>query len=382
MNSESLKQKFSDKYGRPAQHVVRAPGRVNLIGEHTDYNDGFVLPIAIEKCTLAALAIRKDRLLKLSSCQADTYVVIDLDAPIEPGPPKWGNYCRGVAAGLLAAGIKLRGADILFDSDVPLGGGLSSSAALDVSTAMALLVAADQVGAIGLYELARLCQLGDHKFAGTPCGIMDQAISAMGRVGRALLLDCRDGHTEMIPFNDPSMVLLVIDTEVKHELNDGGYASRRAQCELAAKKLGIASLRDADYALLETGWEKLDEKEQMRSRHVIGEIARTLEAVTALKAGDYHRFGSLMYASHESLRDDYEVSCEELDAIVELARPLKGVYGARMTGGGFGGSAIILAEAAHAQAISQAVTAGFEKKFGRRCPVIATHAAEGAGILE
>jgi len=383
MNIEPLKEQFAARFGRPPQHLVRAPGRVNLVGEHTDYNDGFVLPIAIDRQIAAAVAIREDRTLRLASMEADEQAAVALDEPIETGSPAWANYCRGVAAGLLDAGVELVGADVLFHSDVPLGAGLSSSAALEVCTAMALLAAAGKTGAVAPYDLARLCQTAEHVYAGAPCGIMDQAISVMGRAGRALLLDCRDGSTELIPFDDPRMVLLVADTQVKHAIADGGYAARRTQCESAAAKLHLPSLRDADAGMVadaaETG--KLDEKETMRARHVVGEIARTLAAVEALKGGDYRRFGELMYGSHASLRDDYEVSCPELDAIVELARPLGGVCGARMTGGGFGGSAIILAQAERAEEISQAVAAGFAERFGRACPIFATRAEAGAGML-
>ncbi len=287
-----------------------------------------------------------------------------------------------MAAGLVQKGVKLAGADILFDSTVPLGAGLSSSAALEVSTAMALMAASSAAGAVGGHELALLCQKAEHTFANAPCGIMDQSISILGQTGHALLLDCRTGQTRHVPFNDPSMVLLVADTQVKHAISDGGYATRRAQCESAAKKLRLRALRDADEKLLAGAAGGLDKKEQMRARHVVTEIARTLQAVEALGSGQYHRFGELMYASHASCRDDYEISCEELDHIVELARVCPGVYGARMTGGGFGGCAIVLAEAQHATAITDAIQKGFIAKYGRACPIFATHAAAGAGPKE
>jgi galactokinase len=196
-----------------------------------------------------------------------------------------------------------------------------------------------------------------------------------------LLLDCASGEVKQIPFNDPELVLLVADTKVKHELNDGGYAARRDQCYAAAKIMGVGMLREADGALLDANAEKLSDVEFRRSRHVIGEIKRTLDAVAALEGGDYHAFGELMVGSHNSLRDDYEVSCEELDAIVEIACSQDGVYGARMTGGGFGGCAIVLVEAAWADAVSQAIGDGFEGRFGHRCPIFATTAAAGAQAL-
>ncbi len=379
-----LKTAFASAFGRSALDVVRAPGRVNLIGEHTDYNDGFVLPIAIERQTLAAGAARDDRKVTFRSAQAEGDAVIELDGQVAPGEPRWANYCIGVAAGLLARGVPLVGCDVLFVSDVPVGGGLSSSASLEVATAKALLAAAGRLDAIGDRDLALLCQKAEHDFAGAPCGIMDQSIAIMGQSGRALLLDCRSGRTRQIPFDDPDVVLLVADTQVKHEISDGGYAARRGQCESAAARLGIGALRDADEARIEAAAAEgaLEGRELMRARHVVGEISRTLQAVEALENGDYERFGELMYGSHASLRDDYEVSCEELDAVVELARPCKGVYGARMTGGGFGGCAIVLAAANEAEQIAETITSSFEARYARRCPIFATRAAAGASVVE
>jgi len=382
MDISEIKRRFADKVGRPAAGLVRAPGRVNLIGEHTDYNDGFVLPIAIERETVAAFAPREDRTVCVASLQQDGLdATIDLDSPIEPGEPKWANYPKGVTAGLVARGEALVGCDILFNSTVPIGGGLSSSASLELATAKALLAAAGVT--VDDYELALICQKAEHDYAGTPCGIMDQAISVMGQAGRALLLDCRDGAVRQVKFDDPDIAVLVADTQVKHDLTDGGYAARRDQCYAAAAKLGVKMLRDADAATVAAAGDRgtLSGKELMRARHVVGEIQRTLEAVTAMEEGDYATFGRLMYASHASLRDDYEVSCEELDAIVEIARGCEGVYGARMTGGGFGGCAIVLARAASAEAIASAISDGYAERYGRPCPVFATRAAAGAGVV-
>ena len=379
IDPQSIQQRFVEQFGREPVGVVAAPGRVNLIGEHTDYNDGFVLPIAIERTTAAAFAPREDSIVRLVSVQADESAEIDFAGQLVAGKPAWANYSIGVAAGLVERGAAVTGADILFDSDVPLGGGLSSSASLEVATAMALL--GGTKGDIPDADLAKICQMAEHNFAGTPCGIMDQSIAIMGKGGGALLLDCRDSHTQQIPFDNPELVLLVADTQVKHELSDGGYAARRDQCYAAAAKLGVKMLRDADHDQVAAAAESLSEKERMRARHVVGEIDRTLEAVGALEAGDYERFGKLMVGSHNSLRDDYEVSCEELDAIVELACACEGVFGARMTGGGFGGCAIILVAADHADAVTQSVGDGFEKRFGHRCPIFATQAADGARRL-
>ena len=384
INTDELKGAFHSEYGRAPAGLVAAPGRVNLIGEHTDYNDGFVLPIAIERRTIAAWAPRDDRTVRFRSRQSDGEAAFDLGGEIAPGEPKWANYCTGVAAGLKAAGVALVGCDVFCVSDVPLGGGLSSSASLEVATAKALLAAAGALDAVDGRELALICQQAEHTFAGAPCGIMDPSIAILGRPGRALLLDCRSGQTRQIPFDDPDVVLLVADTQVKHEISDGGYAARRSQCEAAAAKLGVAALRDADAARIDAAGADgtLAGKELMRARHVVGEIARAQEAVAALEAGDYARFGELMYGSHAALRDDYEVSCDELDAIVELARRCEGVYGARMTGGGFGGCAIVLAAADKAGDIARAVASGFESRFARRCPVFATRAAAGACAIE
>ena len=365
-------------FARPAAGAVRAPGRVNLIGEHTDYNDGFVLPIAIDRDTVAAFATRDDRTLTFASGQADTKAVVNLDEKIAPGEAVWGSYCRGVAAGLLDRGVELVGMDVLFDSDVPLGGGLSSSASLEVATGLALLAGANAT--LDDYDLALLCQKAEHEFAGAPCGIMDQAVCVMGQTGRAMLLDCRDGSIRQVPFDEPGVVLLVADTQVKHDISDGGYAARRDQCYAGAAKLNVKMLRDADAATIEAAAAsgRLAGPELKRARHVVGEIARTLEGADALAGRDFGRFGELMYASHASLRDDYEVSCEELDAIVESARACGGVFGARMTGGGFGGCAIVLAADQAAGAIALRIADDFEKRFSRRCPIFPTRAAGGA----
>jgi len=364
--------------------VTRAPGRVNLIGEHTDYNDGFVLPIAIEREVTAAWARRDDRHVRFHSATVNETVSIELDEPLCPVPGAWSNYVVGVVKELLAAGVPLDGADVLLQSTVPLGGGLSSSAALEVATALALMAAARTPRAINGPELARLCQRVENDFAGAPCGIMDQSIVVMARAGRAMLLDCRSGQVRHVPFDDPGVVLLVADTQVKHAIGDErGYALRRRQCHQAARELGVKALRDVPPEQLEASGRRGTLRGDLlkRARHVVGEIERTLEAADALAAGDYGRFGRLMYASHASLRDDFEVSCPELDVIVEAARSCPGAFGARMTGGGFGGCAIALARSDSAEEVAEEVRAAFERRFGRRCPVFATRAAAGAGEL-
>ncbi|NQU75425.1 MAG: galactokinase [Planctomycetes bacterium] len=381
MDWSALTAKFESFFGvgeLPA--VVRAPGRVNLIGEHTDYNGGFVLPIAIEKQTVALVRPRADVQIVLRSTGAQGEGSVGLSEWIAPGEPKWANYCLGVIAGLKDRGLRLVGADILFDSDIPIGGGLSSSASLEVATALAVQTASGTVGTVPPRELALLCQKAENTFAGAPCGIMDQSVVVMAQAGTALLLDCRSGQTRYVPFDNPNMVLLVCDTQVRHDIGEGGYGVRRSQCESAAAKLGLPTLRDASAESV-ARCTKLSDVERMRVRHVIGEIARTTDATAALGAGDYDGFGKLMYASHQSLRDDYQVSCEELDAIVETARNCPGVYGARMTGGGFGGCAIVLVEARRGDDVAQAIAVAFADRFGRRCPISLTRAAGGASVV-
>jgi len=384
MNLDDPKSEFRRRFGTDPAGAVRAPGRVNLIGEHTDYNDGFVLPIAIDKQTVALYAPRDDRTVQFISLQAPTPAAVELDEPIAPGEPAWANYCKGVAVGLLDAGAALAGCDVLFDSDVPLGGGLSSSASLEVAAAFAMLSAAGAQGTIAPRDLALLCQRAENVFASAPCGIMDQTVAILARAGHALLLDCRSGETSHVPFDAPEVVLLVADTQVSHDIGGEGYPLRRAQSESAAAKLGVASLRDASAESVAAAAADgtLDEVEARRARHVVSEIARTLQAVEALAGSDYAAFGRLMYASHASLRDDYEVSCEELDAIVALSAAQEGVYGARMTGGGFGGCAIILAVAEQADKIAAAVGAGFAGRFDHPCTIFQTRACAGAEVLE
>lgn len=384
MDMKRLKSRFKETYGRLPAFTVRAPGRVNLIGEHTDYNDGFVLPIAIERQVVACVGPRHDRTINFTSCQAEEGASADLSKPIEAGKPAWANYCLGVAAGLSEAGVELCGADILFDSDIPTGAGLSSSAALEVCTAMALMVASGDIRAVTGSRLAHLCQRAENEFAGAPCGIMDQSISVMAQAGTALLLDCRSGDTKHVPFDDPNILLLVVDTQVKHAIGGGEYGRRRQRCAEAAGKLKLHALRDADRHMVAQAASDgvLDPTEARRARHVVTEIERTLAAADALEKGQYQHFGALMYASHNSLRNDYEVSCGELDEVVDIASRCKGVYGARMTGGGFGGSAIVLADADLARDASVEIAAGFQSRFGRSCPVFTTHAAAGAGPIE
>jgi len=288
-----------------------------------------------------------------------------------------------VLAGFQERGVKIPALDVAMMSTVPLGGGLSSSAALEVCTAT--LIEAATGKRIDPVEKALLAQKAEHEFAGVPCGIMDQFISALGREGHLLLLDCRTRKTELVPMNDPSVELLVVNTNVKHELGSGEYAKRRAECEQAAKILGVASLRDATAEQLEKAKGKMSEVVYRRARHVIGEIERTVHAAEGIRASNWPAVGNLMYASHASLRDDYEVSCKELDVVVEIAEDIGyrgGVYGCRMTGGGFGGCAVALVKTEAVGAITKKIAADYKAKTGIEAIIFSSRPAAGATIIK
>ena len=376
---------FQKTYGRAPRWIAAAPGRVNVIGEHTDYNDGFVLPMAIEYYTIMAADKPVDgkNVITFRSTSQPDAALVDLSAPVKPGTPKWGNYPRGVVAGFLARGVNPGGLDVLLHSTVPLGSGLSSSAALEVCTAT--LIEAVTGKTIDPVEKALLAQKAEHDFANVPCGIMDQFISALGREGHLLLLDCRTRKTELVPMSDPSVALLVINTNVKHELGSGEYAKRRAECEEAAKIIGVKSLRDATPDQLEKAKGKMSEVVYRRARHVIGEIERTVHAAEGIRASNWPTVGQLMYASHYALRDDYEVSCKELDVVVEIAEDIGykgGVYGCRMTGGGFGGCCVALVKADCMDAITKKIAADYKTKTGIEAAIFASRPAAGATIIK
>lgn len=378
-----LARKFQTIYGRAPRWFVAAPGRVNVIGEHTDYNDGFVLPMAIERyAVMAADLSQNSSAISINDVQFNETATIDISKPVEKGAPKWSNYIRGVVAGFQRRGVKIPALDVAILSNVPLGGGLSSSAALEVCTATLLETATGKK--MDPIEKALLCQKAEHDFAGVPCGIMDQFISVMGRQNHLLLLDCRSRETQLVPVNDPSVELLIANTNVKHELGSGEYAARRAQCEQAAKILGVPSLRDATADALEAAKGKMDEVVFRRARHVIGEIERTLHAAEGVRASNWPTVGQLMYASHRSLRDDYEVSCKELDAIVEIAEDIGengGVFGCRMTGGGFGGCAVALVKRDAVDALSKKIAADYKQKTGIEATIFVSRPAAGATVI-
>jgi galactokinase len=379
-------QAFTRTYGRPPRWMAAAPGRVNVIGEHTDYNDGFVLPMAIDRYTVIAAAPAADGngRIRLHSTAGNGAVSLDLGQPLKPAVKgAWSNYPVGVIAGFLDRGAKLSGFDALIHSNVPLGGGLSSSAALEVATATLLEAMTGQQ--LDPVDKAMLCQKAEHDYAGMPCGIMDQFISVMGRQDHLLLVDCRSRRPELVPMSDSSMALLVVNTNVKHELTGGEYAKRRAQCAQAAKALGVASLRDADADMLEQARGRMEEVDYRRARHVVSEIERTLHAAEGVRASNWPTVGQLMYASHRSLRDDYEVSCPELDAVVEIALDIGlegGVAGCRMTGGGFGGCAVALVHTDAVTPVSDRIASEYERRTKIKPALFVSRPAAGATVLK
>ena len=358
----SLARNFEELFGRKPEVISEAPGRVNLIGEHIDYSEGFVLPFAIADRTHAAIASRPDGLVRIASHQRKEKIFsIDIH-DVKPGSKgDWEKYVLGV---LWSLGITT-GVDILVDGSVPAGAGLSSSAALECSVAVGL----NELFSLNksLEDLARATQKAENDYVGMPCGIMDQSVSLMGKVGAALLLDCRDLTTESVPFNvaDAGLELLIIDTQAHHALVDGGYAERRAACESVAAKLNIPSMRHLTLEVLQANREKITETEFIRARHAVTEIARVLAAVTALRASDFETLGELINQSHISLRDDYAVSCPELDVAVDACLAA-GAIGSRMVGGGFGGSAIALIKAQDVAKTREAVTTAFESRGFKR----------------
>jgi galactokinase len=348
---------FTQRFGTKPR-VFSAPGRVNIIGEHTDYNDGFVLPIAIDRRTFVAIAPREDRIVRVASVVVNDATEFKTDEPADLSAHKWAKYVAGVAWSLQTRGVVLRGADLLIDSDVPIGAGLSSSAALEVATGTALTTISG--ASISRNELARAAQKAEHDFVGAKVGIMDQLAATWGRKGNALLIDCRSLETKQISLANLNAAIVVCNTNVKHQLASSAYNQRRAECEQGVELLrqrlpDTTALRDVSVADFEKYAHELPEPVRRRCRHVVTENSRTLKAAEALGRGDREQLGQLMRASHESLRDDYEVSCRELDLMVEIASLQDGVFGARMTGGGFGGCTINIVRGDHGHEFAEAV---------------------------
>jgi galactokinase len=351
-----------------------------LIGEHTDYNGGFAMPAAIGMATRVAMSPRDDRRISAQAVNFSEMVDFEIGAAGQIPRGHWSDYICGVALVLEAAGYALHGADLLIHSDVPIGAGLSSSAALEIAAALALLAASGRE--IDRRELALLCQRAENEFVGVRCGIMDQLASCMGRTGHALLLDCRSLDIKYVPI--PAHIRLVVcNSMVKHALATGEYNQRREECEQAVKRLSlflpqVRQLRDVTMAELNRLRTEIDATAFRRCRHVILENQRTIQAADALQNGNLKTFGRLLNASHQSLRDDYEVSCAELDILVELALGQAGVYGSRMTGGGFGGCTISIVDQSCADSFVAQITSDYARRTGIQCETYICQAAGGA----
>jgi galactokinase len=379
---ERASEMFAKCFGEPPKWKAAAPGRVNLIGEHTDYNEGFVLPMAIERFTVLAANRSTKREVTLHSVTTGETATFSLRNPVQRGEPVWSNYVRGVVAGFQELGIKVGGFNAVIDSTVPFGGGVSSSAALEVATATLLEVMAGKT--LDPIEKALLCQRAEHLFAGVPCGIMDQFTSVLAKENHALMLDCRSRTATLVPMTDPSVTVLIVNSNVRHRLVDGLYASRRQQCETAAKILKVPALRDATLKDLTAASKSMEPVVFRRARHVITENERTLQAADSIGKGNWSHVGSLMYASHASLRDDYEVSCPELDAIVEIARSIperEGMIGCRMTGAGFGGCAVALIRTEAAKPIARRFEDGYEISTSNIASIFTSRPAGGARMV-
>jgi len=378
-----LRSKFRARFGfrSPPPRAFFAPGRVNLIGEHTDYNDGFALPVALELGVTVLAAPRDDRRIRVHSQDLGQTAELDLDHPGARQTGRWVNYIEGVSHMVDSRIQALRGADLLVAGDVPRGAGLSSSAALEVGTGFALLSLAGAT--VDRVALALAGQAAEHTFVGTRCGIMDQLVSACARAGSALLVDCRSLAMEAVPLPGGPVAILVSDTRKKHSLATSEYNTRRAECERSVALLRdvlprIRALRDVTEQAFAEHASLLPDPIVRRVRHVVTENARTQSAAEALRRGDVAAVGALFVASHRSLQHDYEVSCPELDALVDLAVAQPGVYGARMTGGGFGGSTVSLVDESALDTVMAAVRDGYRSRFGVEPNFLVTRGGEGA----
>jgi galactokinase len=374
--------KLLEKLQSKATILAAAPGRVNLIGEHIDYCDGFVMPFAIDRYVVIVGCANGTTNARIISAISEEVVTLDLTQTQVCAEPKWANYLRGVIRGFQDRGHHIPGFDAYILSSVPGGAGLSSSAALECATATFLEGLLDTV--LQTREKALLCQKAEHDFAHVPCGIMDQFASAFGKPNRLVLIDCQSGEPELVPFENPDLTVLISNTMVHHELSDGGYASRRKNTEDGLAILEKASWRDVSTADVQVNWDKLGNPINRRARHVVGEISRTIAAAAALARNDVETLGPLMAASHDSLRDDFEVSCKELDILVDSARKIGrngGVIGARMTGGGFGGSTVTLCESRKAEEIAKQLSAEYEKATGITPQIFASRPSLGAHLI-
>jgi len=378
LQKHDVVEHFVRCFGEPPRWVVRSPGRVNLIGEHTDYNEGFVLPLAIDRAIWIAMRGRDDRRVSVQSIDYDESGEFALDG-LANEDSGWIEYLKGTAWSLQDAGHQLAGWEGVLIGDVPLGAGLSSSAALEMATARAFAVAG------GLdwepVAMAKLGQRAENQWIGVNCGIMDQLIAAAGQAGHALLIDCRSLQTQPVPFPD-GVAVVVLDTSTRRGLVDSEYNERRCRCESAAEFFGVSALRDVDLELFQRLAPDLDETTQRRALHVITENDRTLQAVEAMQRGEVEALGVLMNKSHESLRDDYEVSSEALNAMVEAAQGHQACYGARMTGAGFGGCAVALIDGDGADDFVEKTTVDYQEKTGHAPAVYVCQATSGAEVVQ
>ena len=385
---DALVESFGRVYpGRRPELVSRACGRVELIGGHTDYNDGFIIAAAIDKAYWVAASRRDDSIISVYSewkGQADEF---DLTAePIASVQCKWANYGRGVAAFLLRAGLKLHGADLYVTGNVPVGAGLSSSAALEVSLAGAMLHISGDQDKVEPIKLAEICQQAENVYADSPCGIMDQVVCIAGLKDQAIFLDCRDLSFSALPLEPGKCCIMIFDSRVHHEVGGGEYGKRRQQCNdasavIAEKYPDVKALRDVDEQMLASVEHQLDSVLFRRAKHVVGENARVLATAEALKRGDIPQFGQLMYQSHKSASDLYEISCEEIDFLVEQTRLCDGVYGARLCGGGFGGAVVAIVKPDCAGQIKEKVGREYKKRFGIDAEIYIAHSCKSLEII-
>ncbi len=382
---EMLVNAFRERLGGEPETIMRAPGRVNLIGEHTDYNDGFVLPVAIDRDILVASRRRDDRLVRIHSLEPDVLIEFPLDDIQYDTENNWSNYPKGVARFLQEAGYNLSGLEIVFTGNVPRGAGLSSSAALEVAMAMTF----EKVSGLEIdpAEMALICQKAENQFVGVNCGIMDQFISRMGQKDNALLLDCRSLEFELVPLNLEGIKIVVCNTGVQRGLVDSEYNKRRSECERGVKILeellpGIQALRDVNISDFHKYKNHLPEVTERRCEYVIEESNRVLESVQLLEEGDLVGFGILMNESHIGLRDEYEVSCPELDTMVTIAWSTEGVIGSRMTGAGFGGCTVTLVQEDAVERLIQKVNKEYPESTGLEPEIYVCTAEDGAGSVE
>lgn len=369
-------------FGSTARITAAAPGRVNLIGEHIDYCDGFVLPFAIDRYVVISGCANERAEIRITTALEEGISSFAVDQPVQEGEPKWSNYIRGVVRGFQDRGHKIPGFDAHIISSIPGGAGLSSSAALECAVATFLEGLLDTM--LQTREKALLCQKAEHDFAHVPCGIMDQFASCFGQPNRLVLIDCRSGEPELVPFENSDLTVLIANTMVHHELSDGGYASRRKHTEEGLAILGRETWREVTMEDIQANWSRLGDPVQRRSRHVVSEIARTTAAADALAHNNFDALGPLMASSHDSLRDDFEVSCRELDLMVEIARTIGragGVIGSRMTGGGFGGSTVTLCESRKAPLIAATLAEQYEKATGISPQIFASRPSKGAHLI-